>query len=471
MSDLRLGLDTLAMFTPDEAERFTYNRNSQQVGIVHFGIGAFHRAHQAWYTDAAMNAGERDWMITGVSLRSGEVAEQMNPQQGLYTVTERSAAGWASRIIGAVREVLVAPYEEEAVIAVLAAPTTHIASFTITEKGYCRAADGSLDPALADDVSVYHYLAAGLRRRKKAGLPGLTLLCCDNLANNGAQLERLMDEYLSRTAPDLVDWFRGTCTCPSTMVDRIVPATTADDRILVTETLDGLRDEAAVMTEPFNQWVIEDRFMGRPRPRWEAVGAELVADVAPYETAKLRMLNGAHSALAYIGLQYGHTFVHEAVADAAIRPLIESLMREEAAPTIEAAPGQNLTAYSDALIARFANPALNHRLIQIAMDGSQKVPQRWLETLAFHQHKGQQCPAILTGLAAWLLHVRGDKRQVDDPLAAELASAWTASGASGVVSALFGAGGLIPHDWFPSPEDTNLLMQTMHELEQRHAAD
>ena len=238
------------------------------------------------------------------------------------------------------------------------------------------------------------------------------------------------------------------------MVDRIVPATTGDDRILVTETLDGLRDEAAVMTEPFSQWVIEDRFAG-PRPRWEAVGAELVADVAPYETAKLRMLNGAHSALAYIGIARGHAFVHEAVADPAIRPLIASLMHEEALPTIAAAPGQNLSAYADALIARFANPALSHRLIQIAMDGSQKIPQRWLETLAANQHMGRECPAILAGLAAWLRHVRGDNEanwgSVDDPIADAMKSAWAGAGVSGIIDAMFGANGLVKSAWRPDP--------------------
>ena len=451
--DIRLGIDALAMFRPDDAECFSYSRAAQQVGIVHFGIGAFHRAHQAWYTDAAMNAGERDWMITGVSLRSAEVAEQMNPQQGLYTVTERSAEGAATRLIGAVREVLVAPYESEAVIALLAAPTTHIAMFTITEKGYCRTAEGALDPALAGDVSMYHYLAAGLRRRRDTGLPGLTLLCCDNLANNGEQLERLMGEYLAHNAPGLLDWFKGTCTCPSTMVDRIVPATTADDRASVSEALDGLRDLAAVMTEPFSQWVIEDKFAG-PRPRWEAVGAELVSDVRPYETAKLRMLNGAHSALAYIGLNHGHTFVHEAVADPAIRPLIERLMREEALPTINAAPGQDLSAYADALLSRFANPALQHRLIQIAMDGSQKIPQRWLETLAANQTLGRTCPAILTAISGWIRHLRGLNGPVDDPRAAELSRAVATPDA---VEALFGNGGLLASDWVPGRADRDAI--------------
>jgi fructuronate reductase len=460
--DIRLSIDSASMFPPEDAARFSYNRNAQQVGIVHFGIGAFHRAHQAWYTDAAMNAGDSNWMITGVSLRSAEVAEQMNPQQGLYTVTERGPEGAATRLIGAVREVLVAPHETEAVIALLAAPSTHIASFTITEKGYCRASDGMLDHGLAGDTSVYHYLAAGLRRRHDRGLPGITLLCCDNLAHNGAQLERLMGEYLARHDPALLEWFTAQCTCPSTMVDRIVPATTDADRNAVTDALDGLRDHAAVMTEPFSQWVIEDRFAG-PRPRWETVGAELVTDVAPYETAKLRMLNGAHSALAYLGLQRGHEFVHQAIGDSQLAPIIDRLMREEAATSLTPAPGQNLSAYADALTLRFKNPALNHRLAQIAMDGSQKIPQRWLEALAFHQQRGRQCPAILSGLSAWIRHIRGDNGPVDDPMAETLRATWEAAGADDIVSALFSSNGPMATGWAPTDADRALITATLNQ--------
>lgn len=461
MSDLRLNPFTLGTFAPADAERCGYDRDAQACGIVHFGIGAFHRAHQAWYTDRAMEAGDRDWAIIGVSLRSGEVAHQMNPQEGLYTVTERSGEGAKARVIGAVKQVLVAPAEPEEVIAALAAPSTKIASFTITEKGYCRAADGSLDPALAGEDSVYHYLQQGLRRRHDAGLPGLTLLCCDNLANNGAQLERLMREYLGRHDPALLDWFAADCACPSTMVDRIVPATTVADREQVAEMLDGLRDEAAVMTEPFSQWVIEDRFAGE-RPRWEDVGAELVAEVAPYETAKLRMLNGAHSMLAYVGLAHGHSYVHEAVADPAIGALAERLMREEAAPTIDAADGQDLDAYADALLQRFANPALQHRLIQIAMDGSQKIPQRWLETLAANQQAGRDCPAIIAGIAGWIRHLRGANGPVDDPRAAELAV--VASG-DDAIERLFGAGGLIASEWQPGAEESGAIRSNLRMME------
>lgn len=437
---------------PESVARPGYDRAAQKAGIVHFGIGAFHRAHMAVYTDDAMNAGERDWGIIGVSLRSAKVAAQLNPQEGLYTVASRCGDSSQMRLIGAVQKVIVASQDAEAANAAIAAPATHIISFTITEKGYCRGHDGSLDPELADGRSAYAYLAEAFSRRRDARLPGLTLLSCDNLSNNGSQLAALMAEYLTHNAPDLLPWFEAECTCPSTMVDRIVPAATDADLALA-ETALGLRDEAHVITEPFSQWVIEDRFAG-PRPVWERYGAELVADIAPYETAKLRMLNGAHSALAYIGLKHGHEYVHEAVADPAIRPLIERLMREEAAPSIAVAPGQDLTAYADALLTRFENSALNHRLIQIAMDGSQKIPQRWLETLAWHQQRGQQCPAILTGIAAWLLHIRGDVRPVDDPMGAQLAGLWRSAGKEGIVAAIFGTGGPMASDW--SPGDVEL---------------
>lgn len=421
-----------------------YDRAGQTAGIVHIGIGAFHRAHQAVYTDDAMGAGDRDWGIIGVSLRSGDVAAQLGPQDGLYTVSTRSAVGTQLRLIGAVRKVLVAADDGQAVIDAIAAPTTHIVSFTVTEKGYLRRADGSLDlAAAAGKPSLYRFVAAGIAARKAAGFGGLTLLSCDNLASNGAVLRRLMREYLAACHPDLSAWFDTTCTCPATMIDRIVPATTDADRAAVEAAL-GARDEGAVVTEGFSQWVIEDDFAG-PRPRWEAVGAELVADVAPYETAKLRMLNGAHSALAYIGLGKGHKFVHQAIADPEIRPVIERLMRDEAAPTIDAAPGQNLAAYANALLGRFANPALDHRLIQIAMDGSQKIPQRWLETLAWHQKRGARCPSLEEAIAAWIAFLRSG-HMIDDPLADKLREAAAGSDA---MERLFGDDGLIASDWRP----------------------
>jgi fructuronate reductase len=456
---MRLSPSTLSQLPPDVA-RPAYDRAAQKTGIVHFGIGAFHRAHQAWYTDACMNAGERDWMIGGVSLRSEAVADQMNPQDGLYSLTERSGGEAATRIVGAVREVLVAGKAVARLAIDLIAPSTHIVSFTVTEKGYCRREDGSLDFILAE-AGFYPYLARALRERMDGGIGGLTLLSCDNLAHNGHELRRLMREYLERGDAGLLRWFEAECTCPNSMVDRIVPATTPADLDAI-EAMLGLRDEGAVLTERFSQWVIEDRFAG-PRPGWENHGARIVSDAAPYETAKLRMLNGAHSALAYCGLERGYTFVHEAIADPGLRVMVDRLMRDEAATSFIPASGQDLTAYARQLIARFADPALNHRLAQIAIDGSQKIPQRWLPVLAFHQRERRECPATLDALASWLRHVRGDLRPVDDPMAEKLAALWASEGTHGIARALFGGGGPFSQQWRANEEALIALEQKLRD--------
>jgi fructuronate reductase len=418
--------------------------------IVHLGLGAFHRAHQAVYTDDAMAAGARDWGITGVSLRSPQVRDQLEPQTCLYTVTQSGNSGHEIRLIGAIRQVLVAPQNPLAVIEALAAADTQVVSLTLTEKGYHRRRDQSLDvaaPAVAADLrggaqSLYGLLGRACALRRQRALSGLTLLSCDNLADNGAQLERLLLQFLEQTDPATALWVRRECRCPASMVDRIVPATTAQDLAWLEGQI-GVHDAAAVMTEPFRQWVIEDKFAG-PRPPWEAGGAQWVRQVAPYETAKLRMLNGAHSALAYMGLARGHEFVHEAIADAALAALINMLMREEAARSFTPAPEQDLQTYADLLLARFANRARPHRLRQIAMDGSQKIPQRWLETLRVAQSEGRRCAALLQALAAWIVFVRGGRFPVEDPAAQELAALWQQFGVAGIAGALFGPGGRFP---------------------------
>lgn len=440
---MRLSPANLAQLPPD-VERFTYDRARQGVGIVHFGIGAFHRAHQAWYTDLAMDDGERDWAISGVSLRSDSVTRQLGPQTGLYSLTRRYGMESKMRVIGAVREVLLAGDGQNAITARITAPLCRIVSLTVTEKGYCRQENGALDFELAQ-ASFYPSLAEGLKARMAAGLPGVTLLSCDNLADNGRVLKALFLEWCAAKQPDLARWVEAECTFPSTMVDRIVPASTPADLDLAAQRL-GLRDEGAVFTEYFSQWVIEDSFAAA-RPAWEWHGAQFVSDVAPYETAKLRMLNGAHSLLAYCGLDRGYAFVHEAIADPGIRLLVDRLMRDEAAASFTPARGQDLTQYANALIRRFSDPALKHRLAQIAMDGSQKIPQRWLATLAAHQREGQGCPAILQGIACWLRHIRGDFHKVDDPMAERLARLWRSEGADGIATALFGANGLFAQHW------------------------
>lgn len=427
--------DACAPHLPTFVARSGYDRHAQCAGIVHLGIGAFHRAHQAVYTDAAMAAGDRDWAITGVSLRSRQVHDQLAPQNGLYTVTERRAEGDAMRLIGAVTRVLVAPDEPGRVVAALTAPATRIVTLTVTEKGYAPIEHGSAAVSGAVPTTIYDYLSKAVITRHDAGSAPLTLVSCDNLSNNGHVLHERLCARLDAISPRHRRWFEQAWACPSTMVDRIVPATTTTDLAAVEAAL-GQRDDGAVITEPYSQWVIEDRFAGG-RPRWDVAGAQFVADVKPFETAKLRMLNGAHSALAYLGLARGHTFVHQAMADPQIEPIVTRLMREEAAPSIAATPDQQLGRYADLLLARFRNPALPHRLLQIAADGSQKIAARWLSTLADNRTSERQSPAILNVIAAWLAFVRGDQHQVDDPNEAVLADAWARAGSNGVVDVLF----------------------------------
>jgi len=451
------------------SERFSYDREAQPIGIVHLGLGAFHRAHQAVYTDAAMDAGDRGWAICGVSLRSIAARDQLEPQGGLYTVTERDGDGERTRLMGAIRSVLVGSEDPNTVMEAIASPATRVVTLTVTEKGYHSAVGGGLDvdaPDVADDLSsgprkrtVFGFLADGLARRRTAGLPGLTLVSCDNLSNNGPRLAENLAQFLDVVDPALRRWFEDKCSAPATMVDRIVPATTPE-QVDALEARCGFRDEAAVFTEPFSQWVIEDRFAG-PRPRWEAGGAQFVFDVKPYEEAKLRMLNGAHSALAYLGLQRGHTYIHQAIADPRIRPLIKRLMLIEAAPTLSPTPELHCDDYAFRLLERFANPALDHRLDQIAMDGSQKIPQRWFPTLRYHQKSGLQCPAILESLAAWLLHVRLGPPAVADPLAETLATIWRDAGNKQVATALFGRGGLFASAWTATVADLDFLQRRL----------
>ncbi|EQB16990.1 mannitol dehydrogenase family protein [Sphingobium lactosutens] len=457
----RLSASTLARYSQDFCPQ-TRSEDQEGPRIVHFGIGAFHRAHQAWYTDRAAATGGQQWAITGVSMRSAGVANQLNPQNGLYSLSTCSAQGRSIEVVQAVHNVLVATRERDAVIAAIASPHTHILTFTVTEKGYCRTSGGFLDLETAEQGSIYTLLEDGLRRRAQNACPGLTLLSCDNLSDNGRQLERLLLDFVTVRDADLAAWIAKECSFPNSMVDRIVPSTTDTDRALAAETL-GLIDEGAVVTEPFSQWVIENRFAG-PRPAWDMVGAELVGDVAPYEMAKLRMLNGAHSALAYLGLARGHAFVHEAVADPAIRPVVEMLMRNEAQPSIAATADQDLSHYANALLDRFANPALNHRLIQIAMDGSQKIPQRWLETLSYHQRQGRPCPAILTAVAAWRAHLRGDNMAiwgpVEDPMADQLATLAQQDDAA-FAEHMFGEAGLFSSYWTADSASMSQLLQAL----------
>jgi fructuronate reductase len=380
------------------------------VGIVHLGIGAFHRAHQAVYTEDAGDG----WGICGITQRSAAVAERLAPQDGLYSVLVRGPEGVSARVIGAVREVLTG----EATAARIADPAVRIVSLTVTEKGYRHdPATGRLrldDPEIARDLAgrpprtVIGRLVAGLAGREAP----VTVLCCDNLTSNGATLRGLVEEYAERSGVRL----GCEVAFPSTMVDRIVPATTPED-LDEAERLLGVRDEGVVVTEPFTQWVIEDVFAAG-RPAWGEAGAIFTGDVAPYETMKLRLLNGAHSMLAYLGS--GFPYVSDAVD--VLGAAVRRYMDEDASPTLDVPPGFDLEAYKSSLIERFANPALQHRTAQIAMDGSQKLPQRLLGVVRDRLAAGAEPRWAALAVAAWMRHVQ-TARELDDPMADVLRTA------------------------------------------------
>lgn len=406
-----------------------YDPGAIGVGIVHLGIGAFHRAHQAVYIDDALALSGGNWRIIGVSLRAPTVRDQLVPQNGLYTVVTRDGNAEQLSIIGAVAGVLVAPENPAAVVAAIAAPTTHLVSLTITEKGYCHdPASGGIDwnhPDILHDLanpsapkSAVGYIAAGLKQRIERGAGPVTVMSCDNLPHNGAILKAVVHGFMARAVPEALGWLAENTSFPATMVDRIVPATTDADVAQLAAQI-GVTDLGMVKAEPFTQWVIEDDFAG-PRPAFEQVGAQLVADVRPFELAKLRMLNGSHSTIAYLGLHYGHQTVDQAMADPRIASVVDTLM-EEAAATLPAVPGLDPVRYAEALKARFRNAALQHRLAQIAMDGSQKLPQRLLGTIADLHAAGRVPRAAATGVAAWMRHFAGPF--VNDPLAARLVAA------------------------------------------------
>ncbi|MGW8203593.1 mannitol dehydrogenase family protein [Sphingomonas bisphenolicum] len=430
----RLSITTLARL-PADITPPAYDRAAVTCGVVHIGIGAFHRAHQAVVFDDALNAGDLRWGVIAASLRSPGVRDQMQPQDGLYTMLVRDGATERARLIGAVRHVIVAPEEPQALLAALASPDTHIVTLTITEKGYkLDPSTGALiadDPQLAADLislespqTAPGYLVAALALRRAAGIAPFTAISCDNLPHNGARLRNAVLELARRHDAGLADWIAEHGTFPETMVDRIVPATTPEDIAMQTERL-GVEDRAMVKTEPFLQWVIEDRFCNL-RPDFGA-GVQLTAAVAPWEEAKLRLLNGAHSGIAYLGGLAGIDHVHEVLALPEARHFVERLW-DEAETTLSPPAELDVAAYRRELMARFDNPTLRHRTRQIAMDGSQKLPQRLLAPIAARLEAGQGIDALSLAVAAWIRWQagrddEGDTYKVDDPLAALLAGA------------------------------------------------
>ena len=424
----RLSEATLGRLPADVA-RPARDRAAAAIGVVHLGVGNFHRAHQAVAFDDLLEGGDPRWGVCGVSLRRPAMRDALASQDGLYTLLERDGAGTRVRVLGALREMLVAPEAPQRVTRRLADPGTRLVTLTITEKGYDETGPGS---AIA-------VLLAGLAARRAAGAGGLTLLSCDNLSRNGARLHARLHASAAALDPALADWIGRRIACPDGMVDRIVPATTAAEVAEAAARL-GVHDAWPVAAEPFTQWVIERRFDGEA-PALERVGVQLVDDVAPWEAMKLRLLNAAHSALAYLGAPAGLATVDAAIAEPRLRAFVDRLWAQ-AATTLPASVRPEAPAYARRLMARFANPALHHRLLQIAADGSRKLPQRLVATLCEARRAGLPHDALLCAIAAWIRYCAGrdeagGELPLDDPLAARLRAIATAPGdALGVVRAM-----------------------------------
>lgn len=441
----RLNLSALSSLTAGIAKP-AYDRAKVTPGIVHLGIGAFHRAHMAVYVDDLLTE-DPSWGIVGASLRRPDTKEALEPQDGLYTIAVRDATGTHPRVIGSILSVMDANSEREALLDLMANPAIRIVSLTVTEKGYCHdPATGELDerhPDIVHDLanpgtpkSAPGMLVEALARRKATGVAPFTVMSCDNLPSNGETAKRIVTRFAALRDSELGRWVEDVAF-PSTMVDRIVPSTTDADRAEVAELI-GAVDAWPIMTEPFTQWVIEDHFPAG-RPAFETVGAQLVKDVEPFELMKLRMLNGAHSTMAYLGYLGGYEYISEVMGDPAYVRLIHGLMTEEAMPTLDM-PGVDLGAYRDELLERFRNPALKHRTWQIAMDGSQKLPQRLLGTIRDRIKADQSISRLGLGVAAWMRYVTGiaeDGGEIDvrDPHALKMHA--IAADAGGDPAALF----------------------------------
>ncbi|TDG14102.1 mannitol dehydrogenase family protein [Seongchinamella unica] len=403
----------------------TYDWQRLEPGIVHLGLGAFHRAHQAVFTEDAILHSGGNWGITGVSMRSDSVARQLLPQDCLYSVLAEDGREQSLRVVAVVRNVLVAATQLEAVCQAIASPRTRIVSLTITEKGYCTGADGcSLDRdhvQLRSDLdnpqqptSAIGVLALALERRRLQGGQPLTLISCDNLSANGRVLAAVLREYAGLVFPELSGWLEEHTRYPCSMVDRIVPAAAARQQAAQSAML-GLDDKAAIATERFNQWIIEDDFCSE-RPAWDAVGVQFVDNILPYERIKLGLVNATHSAIAYAGLLAGRETVDEVVSDPTLGGYVHRLMTRSLVPALSVPAGFDLNSYVEQLWVRFSNPCLRHRCAQIAMDGSEKISQRWLPVL----QQATRPEELLKALACWCYYVLDSALDISDPRADQL---------------------------------------------------
>ncbi len=397
----------------------TYDRRGVTGSLVHIGVGAFFRAHQAAYLDDLLEqSGSSEWGYCGIGLlpHDAGVRDALQSQDCLYTLLERSADGDRARVIGSVLDYLHAPQDPEAVLEKLASPHTRIVSLTITEGGYyVNKGTGEFndkDPDILHDLEhpqaprcSFGVLLESLDRRRRQGLEPFTLMSCDNLQHNGDLTRKMLLAFAECRDPALARWLAEHCAFPNSMVDRITPATTDEHRALLREAFD-LEDAWPVVTESFTQWIIEDNFPGG-RPAWETVGAQMTSDVLPYEKMKLRLLNASHQALCFIGMLLGYEFAHEAMQDARIRKLVKSMMDEEVTPLLATPAGIDLESYKASLITRFSNPNIRDQLSRIGSDGSAKIPGFVLPSVVEGLRQGTPVKRLCFTVAAWLRSLAG----------------------------------------------------------------
>lgn len=415
-----------------------YDRSALRTRIVHIGFGAFHRSHQAVCADILAADHNSDWGYCECEINphnTGELVNALRQQDLLYSVTEKADEGLRTRVVGVVKQALYRTGDGiEKMISALCQAEVAIVSMTVTEKGYCyQPATGQLNlehPAIVHDLahpedpqSLPGIILAAIKRRRDASLPPFSVMSCDNMPENGHVTRNVVVELAEQQDRQLADYIRQNITFPSTMVDRIVPAMTPEAFQALSHKL-GCADPVGVECEPFFQWVIEDNFVNG-RPAWEKAGAELVADVLPFEEMKLRMLNGSHSLLAYTGYLAGYETISDCMDDADYQLAARKLMLDEQAPTLRTT-GIDLTAYADSLIARYKNRAIRHRTYQIATDGTQKLPQRWLDSIRWHLRQGSRFELLALCVASWMRFVKGVDEQgeaflINDPLQHELA--------------------------------------------------
>ncbi len=401
---------------PPEISSPAYDRSALRPGIVHIGVGGFHRAHQAVYLDELARRGSTDWGVLGVGLHSRAIGEVLAVQDRLWTVVERAADGDRATVVGALTGYLYAPDDPEAVLTALTDERTRVVSLTITGTGYrVDAHTGEFDaddPHVARDLedpgnpeTVFGYLVEALDRRRLAGLTPFTVLSCDNMQSNGAAARTAVVSFARLRDDDLADWIDEHVAFPSSMVDRITPTTSPEDRDAVVAAT-GVDDRWPVITEPFRQWVIEDSFCNG-RPPLEEVGVQFVADVSPYETVKTRLLNAGHTAIAYLGYLAGYRTTDEVMGDAVFREFLTRLMAEEIAPSLPEVPGIDLAEYQATLLDRLSNPRMADQLARLSRRGSSKIPNYILPSAraAIDDHRPHQL--LCLAVAGWLRFLRG----------------------------------------------------------------